>query len=472
VTSSPSAITIVADGVRPDTLAAAIDDGTLPAIARLREEGGDCTITTVFPSVTGPAYTPFLMGRHPGSVGLPGLRWYDRSRTAISTWLSPARSYVGIDMRLVNYDLAPEARTMFELAPTSLGALSVISRGLARNQRIGESMSFVARTALTHFRGDVNGWLAIDRAVSHQLAREIRDTRPAYVFAALTGVDKTSHAQGHDAPSVRRALQIVDTTVAQIRADAERGGYWDDMHLWIVSDHGHAPVAYHDDLPGVLRSKRYRVLAHPWVFTHSPQIAVMVSGNAMAHIYLALEQRTRPFWNALRPMWSAVADLLLARPSVDLMILPIAPHACEIHSRERGSAVMYWDHETDLYTYRPEHGDPLGIGELVNVSADESYDVTFASEYPDALVQISRICTSARAGDIILSAARNWDFRAKYEPIPHVSSHGALYRDHMLVPLITNRPTHTRPRRTVDVMPSAATVLGIETGVVEGRSFF
>jgi len=65
-----------------------------------------------------------------------------------------------------------------------------------------------------------------------------------------------------------------------------------------------------------------------------------------------------------------------------------------------------------------------------------------------------------RCGDIVLSAARQWDFRAHHEPIPHVSSHGALHREHMLVPLLLSRPIGGLPRRTVDVMPSALTVLG------------
>ncbi|HEY0995005.1 MAG TPA: hypothetical protein VGD77_03340, partial [Gemmatimonadaceae bacterium] len=66
-----------------------------------------------------------------------------------------------------------------------------------------------------------------------------------------------------------------------------------------------------------------------------------------------------------------------------------------------------------------------------------------------------------RAGEMILSAARDWDFRAKWEPIPHVSSHGALHREHMLVPLLVNHPVAGLPRRTVDVMPSALTALGL-----------
>ena len=67
---------------------------------------------------------------------------------------------------------------------------------------------------------------------------------------------------------------------------------------------------------------------------------------------------------------------------------------------------------------------------------------------------------------------RDWDYRAKYEPIPHVSSHGALHREHMLVPLLVNRPVQGLPRRTVDVMPSALKVLGvpIPTGL-DGESF-
>src|SRR5690348_6243120 len=133
--------------------------GHLPALARLREEGTLHTITTVFPSVTGPAYAPLLTGRHPGSVGLPGLRWFDRSRRA-TAWPAYARSYVGMEMRRVDRDLAPEARTMFELASSSLGALNVIGRGLPRGARIGHGPAFVARAAFTHFRGDVRGWLA------------------------------------------------------------------------------------------------------------------------------------------------------------------------------------------------------------------------------------------------------------------------------------------------------------------------
>jgi hypothetical protein len=462
-------IILVADGARPDTLAQAMDAGELPALAQLRREGGAHTIVTAWPSVTGVAYTPFLMGRYPGPVGLPGLRWFDRSRR-ISGLFGHSRSYVGSEMRQVDADLSLDAPTMFELTDRGLGALTVIQRGLPWRRRIGYGARFIARAALTHFRGNVRGWLSIDRDIGSRLARQIRRDRPEFVFAALTGIDKTSHSGGHGAAVVREAMQIVDQTAAEIRCDAERAGTWDQTHLWIVSDHGHSPVDAHDDLAEYFRQLGFRTLAHPWTFGNSHHVAVMVSGNAMAHVYLELSRRDRPFWPDLRERWSEAVDDLTARESVDLAIVALSGSSAEVRSRVRGRATI--EYSAGRYCYRPQTGDPLGIGETGALSAGDAFEATRESDYPDGIVQIASLAGSSRSGDVILSASRHWDFRERYEPIPHVSSHGALHREHMLVPLLTSRSPRLAPRRTVDVMPSALTALGrtVPQGL-DGRSF-
>jgi len=455
--------------VRPDTLNAALGDNsahaTAPAIARLREEGASFTVTSCFPSVTGPAYAPFLMGRYPGAIGLPGLRWFDRSRATCS-FPTFSRSYVGHQMRRVDRDLDPNAPTLFELSQRSVGALSVISRGLSADGRVATfgvqnlaALRSAARVAKTHFTGNVRGWLDFDRDIVDKVVRRVRDERPDFVFAALTGIDKTSHAEGHDAPIVSDAIGIVDELVARIREDAERLGYWQDTHVWITSDHGHSPVSAHDDLARGVADLGLRVMSHPWIFRFAPEAAVMVSGNAMAHVYVELERRHRPLWGTLRPRWESLASALLDRPSVDLLLLP-NERGCEVRSRDRGIAVVTAD--GGRFGYARRTGDPLGIGaDLRRLDACTAYDATIDTDYPDGLVQIATIAGAPRAGDMILSAARDWDFRARYEPIPHVSSHGALHREHMLVPLIVNRPPAHAPRRTVDVMPSALIALGL-----------
>ena len=464
-----SVIILVADGARPDLLGRAIDDGSLPALARLREEGTMSAVTTVFPSVTGPAYTPFVMGRYPGPIGLPGLRWFDRSRET-ARGFGNCRSYVGSEMRHVDSDLDASAPTLFELAGPGVGALSVICRGLRRGERVGRSVGFVARAARTHFSGNVAGWLDIDRQVGSEVARRIREHRPRVVFAALTGIDKGSHAHGHDSPAVHEAMRIVDDTVATIRRDAERADRWGSMHLWISSDHGHSPVTAHDDLAVLLRQWGHGTVAHPWTFSGGRDAAVMVSGNAMAHIYLELDRPKRPWWPELSERWNRLATSLLERASVDLLILPHSEREMELRHRTRGNAMIVVD--GNRFSYRPLTGDPLGIGARESLNDAAAYDAMRDSDYPDALVQIARLASSPRSGEIILSAARNWDFRARHEPIRHVSSHGALHREHMMVPLLTNRPTASTPRRTVDVMPSALAALGLDipTGL-DGVSF-
>ncbi|HUX32414.1 MAG TPA: alkaline phosphatase family protein [Gemmatimonadaceae bacterium] len=466
-----SVVVLLADGVRPDTLAAAMDGGALPALARLRAEGGLHAVSTVFPSVTGPAYAPFLMGRFPGPVGLPGLRWFDRERRAC-TLPDYTRSYVGYQMRALDTDLDAAAPTIFELAPSSLAALSVITRGLPVPNRIGGlTVRSALRAAYTHFSGNVARWLDIDREVANAVVRRVAAERPAYTYAAFTGVDKVSHARGHDHSMVIDALRIVDDAAARVRADAERDGRWEDMHLWVVSDHGHSPVRHHEDLAGLLTTLGHRVVAHPWVVTPFPETAVMVSGNAMAHLFLEVRRRERPWWPALSARWDALVAMLLARPSVDLVMLPYDPERCEVRSA-RGEVGMV-SYIAGHYSYFPAIGDPLGVGRaLQGVTADEAYAATAHTDYPDSIVQIAHLALSARAGDVILSAARDWDLRSRYEPIPHVSSHGALHREHMMVPLLVNRPMTGAPRRTTDVMPSTLAALGLPIPAsLDGTSF-
>lgn len=462
-------VILLADGVRPDTLAAAIDSGDVPALARLRAEGALHRVTSCFPSVTGPAYTPFLMGRFPGPIGLPGLRWYDRERTTCS-FPDYTRSYVGPQVNKVDGDLDPGAPTIFELCDTSLASLTPVGRGLTKHNRLGRlSARTAVRVARTHFSGDVARWLDVDREVAGQVVEHIRREQPEFTFAAMIGVDKTSHSVGQPSRLVDAALRIVDETAARIRADAERDGRWKDMHLWITSDHGHSPVTAHEDLAGLVSDWGYRTVAHPWIYKVRPEVAVMVSGNAMAQIYVELEARERAYWPGISPRYHALVERLLERESVDLMLLPL-PNGATIRS-PRGDADVRI-HEGRL-SYLRTSGDPLGIGRDIRAaSTDESYDLTASTDYPDSLAQIATIAMSSRSGEIILSAARGWDYRSKYEPIPHVSSHGALHREHMLVPLLTSRRYTGTPRRTTDVMPSALHALGREIPPgLDGASF-
>ena len=466
-------ILLVADGARFDTIDAATHIGSatpLPALARLRAEGALHPVTTAFPSVTGVAYAPFLTGRFPGPSGLPGLRWFDRSHTRCRRF-PYARSYLGAEMRHLDEDLDPSHPTLFELAPSRFNAMSMLGRGTSSRERLGRDAPTLARAAYTHWIGNVDGWIALDEHVARVSTRHIIEHRPAFACIALLGLDKASHTAGHDSAVARRALATIDHSVAELRAALERAGMWNDTHLWIVSDHGHSVVHGHDDLAALVRTGGHRVLAHPWLFARRPEVAVMVSGNAMAHLYVELERRERAGWSALRMRWDPLVSTLLARDSVDLVILPQLDGTVEVRSRTRGSATI--TARNGRYGYRTHHGDPLHVGlELEHVYASDAFDAQAASEYPDSIVQIAQLAASARSGDIIVSAAPRWDFRERWEPVAHASTHGSLHRDHMRVPLLVSAPVGGTPRRTADVMPSALAALGLpEARDLDGASF-
>jgi hypothetical protein len=190
----------------------------------------------------------------------------------------------------------------------------------------------------------------------------------------------------------------------------------------------------------------------------------------MAHIYVEPRSRTRTFCRNMEGRYREIVDKLLARPSVDLVMLP-HEDGVTVRSPTRGDAEIV--PQGNRLSYRRTSGDPLGIGQDVHsATPDETYDLTIGTDYPDSVLQIARLAAAPRSGEIILSAAREWDFRAKHETIPHVSAHGALHREHMLVPLLTNRRYAGTPRRTTDVMASALTILQLpEPKVLDGQSF-
>src|SRR5262245_2747514 len=70
---------LLLDGARADVFHDLVRQGALPHVSRhLIERGGTATATTVFPSVTGVAYAPYLTGVFPERTNLAGVKWLDR----------------------------------------------------------------------------------------------------------------------------------------------------------------------------------------------------------------------------------------------------------------------------------------------------------------------------------------------------------------------------------------------------------
>lgn len=468
-------LVVVADGVRPDVLAEEIDAGHLPAMRQLRASGGLYAVSSSFPSVTGPAYAPFVMGRHPANAGMPGLRWYDRARSLHWSFGRHARSYSGVDIWHVDGDLDRATPTLYDLAQPSLAGLMMIARG-ATHGRIGRGIGWSIRAAYAHFRGDLHGWHRLEQTAVNVFMRQFARVRPRVSMLGILSPDKLSHAHGSSASIVRESIRDVDRSIAQAQAIAASDGWSESLRVWVVGDHGHAPVLHHDDLHGWLTERGHRVLAHPKLGVRNADLALMVGGNAMAHLYLNPSERTRRWWPSHAADWSSLLDALVHRPSSDLVAVALSANEVRVHQRTHGVATITRTHDKHdaRWSYLPSEGDPLRLGgSFASLDANDAWEVCSSSPYPDAIVQLASLVPTPRGGDIVISAAADWDLRAKFEPTMHVSTHGALLREQMMVPLLLDRVPTSLPRRTTDLVPSALRLLGLSDNTVafDGRSF-
>lgn len=454
---------ILADGARADVLRAMSKSGELPNITRhLMAEGSYLEGVTVLPSATDVAYLPILTGQYPGTANIPGVRWVDKSRFGFNKlFLTGHRSYVGPTHLKFNADLPDELETLFELCPTSLAVRSDIHRGLSpdRNRFHKISGPFMF---LSHYlrRADF-----IDGLASASLFRALGGVNgnfPGFVFFPLIEVDNSSHNYGPQHPRTISAYRRIDAIVGALIDRLKRLGVWDRTHLLFSSDHGHTETTEHLGLSRLISELGYRVFEHPHVFRNGVDAAVMVSGNSFASIYVTSEGKwDRPLAaDELESDHRRLLDALCQRVEIEWAAYRQGNGAVKVVSR-LGKAIL--GKQGESYTYHYDGSDPLQLGlPHTTIHESDALDLTAATRFPDALEQLWYLFTSQRTGDVVVTARPGYDLRKGRERPEHHSSHGALCREHMIVPILSNRPLSTEgPVRTVDLFSTMVESLGL-----------
>ena len=449
-------ILVLADGFRPDVLRALLASGDLPNLARhIVAEGSFHEGVSILPSVTDVAYLPMLTGQYAGSANMPGIRWVDKTRFGSGgLFLNGHRSYVGASHLRFDGDLPDTLETLFELCPGSLAVRSDIHRGLSRGHNRFHALS-IPFMFLSHYlkRADF-----IDRIGSGSLSRALLSMEgnlPRFAFLPLLDVDTASHAHG---PRHRRTIEAyrrIDAIVGALIERLRRVGIWDRTHFLVSSDHGHTETTAHLDLSTLLSEQGYSVFEHPHVYRRRADAAVMISGNSFANVYVSLEGKwERPLVaDELEGEHQRLLDALRQRVEIEWAAYRHHNGGIKVVSRS-GMAVL--DRQGESYVYRYEGSDPLELGLSRNtVHESEALGMTFETRFPDALEQLWHLFTSQRTGDIVITSKPGYDLRGWREWPEHHSSHGGLCREHMLVPILSNRPLSSEgPVRTVDLFPT------------------
>jgi hypothetical protein len=452
---------LLVDGLRPDVAEACLAAGDLPHLAEMLADGGHTRAITVFPSTTSVAYLPFLTGCTPGRCNIPSIRWLDRRTYAGRWWRGrhAVRSYCGYQAPLLDADIAPDVRTIFELIPDSVGIFTPIARGLtpARDPSRRERQVW---GSLAHF---AQWHQPSDDAVARHLLRAAAG--PArFVFAQFPAVDGYTHQTHPEAPPVLRALRKVDQVVGRLRDQLRRQDQLEGSLLLVVSDHGSAAVHTHLDLPDWFRARGVPTLSHPVLWERGPRAAVMVAGNGSAMVYARPGVPREARWPIERlrqpDAFGARTDLvaaLLREPAVGLVAAEAGDGGVWVGAE--GAAAVVRRTPSGI-SYRPVTGDPLGVGGARSGSLREWLDATWDADYPDAAYHLLDQFRANRTGDLLVVAREGYDFRRRFEVPEHRAGHGSLARSHMQTPVWSSAPLPAEPIRTVDLFPALLSWLG------------
>jgi hypothetical protein len=460
-------VIILADGVRPDLMQNLLDQGKLPGIAGLFPSAGagniDCA-TTVFPSTTGPAHLPFVTGQYPGRCNIPGIRWFDPEAYGGGPLSAHRfRSYMGLGNFFAASDLAKDVPTLFELVADHTSIAGNVRRGV----RFSRDLTRWAKLKNNVQSFLAEEWSRFDRVVGKKMVASF-NAGHELTFAVFYAADSLSHKFGPEHAQTLGAYQVMDEAVAELHQELKRTGRLERTLVALVSDHGQSATAEHLDLHQLVEKEVGRCLAHPtiWRGYLKANAAVMVSGNAMANVYLKGRQgwSSRIFLDEAQGEANGLLKTLLGEEAVDL-VLGRALNGGAMICGKGGSARV--SREGNKIRYEIEGTDPLGCGDRLQGCHDdrELLALTWDSDYPDAPMQALQLIESARCGHLVLSATPGYDLRARFEKPAHLGSHGSLHRLHMRVPQMFNHPlngrTSSTPNRTVDVFPTILKALGV-----------
>jgi hypothetical protein len=451
-------IFVMIDGATYDVMRELIDAGELPALAELAEAGGGLKkAVTCFPSTTGPAYIPYFMGLFPGTANVPGYRWLSRAgyNGHGSRWTRPGlASYSGREAMGFDIDLPAGSPTWFDYFGSRRNILNLLTKGCDPLDDVTRRLKPLVYT-VGHY---LHQWHFADRLAAHELVRAVR-AGPEFIACAFNGVDGHSHERHPGAPKVVESYRTIDRAIAEARRVLNQFGK-DEETLWVIgSDHGHSPTHTHIDVSATLDGLGFPCLYYPRLWRQDPHCAEMVSGNGMTQVYFrngnGWEERTP--WEELEA--HDLPEALLSVDGIDL----VAGRAADGSTRLRtagGEATIDWHDGLCSYDFSGE--DPVGCGAFSGLDADAVLCLTFDSIRPDACLQLPQLFRAERSGDIVISARRGYDLRARWEIPEHHSTHGALIAPQMHVPVIINHPVAADNFRTADVFPTVLRLMGKE----------
>ncbi len=244
-------ILIILDDVRAKHLFHWMNEGKLPNIALLANEGITCQrCVTSFPSVTLPCYSDIITGSNSGyfpkeGSGVPNYHWLDRTDPPQEKRKLPfIRNYSERgDLLKINKDIGSHAKTIFEQAGDD-NFLSVTS--------------FLYRGSIFTTPRDYRPELILKKmeAVLKNPREEFSNQEfPKISIGYIPHIDNLMHKLGFDHPDYINLVLNCDKYIGSLIRTLKDVGHSEDTAICITADHGNYKAPKFYDLGPFFQSK-------------------------------------------------------------------------------------------------------------------------------------------------------------------------------------------------------------------------
>jgi arylsulfatase A-like enzyme len=474
-----SVVLITADGLAEPVMDELLAQGELPNIRRMIDRGARIPGAVCgAPALTYPVLATILTGCQPGRHGILGNKWFDRY-SVIHRDYSTTRTYRDVDDDVLVptvYEHLGDAFTVSIQCP--------IRRGVTRT---------IDNWATSGIRWFVEQYEATDQLMPWRfdIIAETANRRgewPELIHVYFPALDKVGHRWGCDSARYRQALTNVDRQIGLVTEAIELANMSDRTCIVLVADHSHIPIdpANRFDVVEWLESGAgLRVRTTPMtargLVDRERQYAdvdaiMLMNGDRVAQIHLRGPETwpEPPTAERLAAVLAPARGRLVEQPGIEAVAVrhPGADGRVVVELMTRtGRATIERDGHGEMtrYRYRETEGHALALEPPATALIGDAggwygarawLAATADGRYPGVVSSLADMFASARAGDVVLFAAKGWDFGRK-----NLGGHGGLGAADTRVPMIFSGsmidPTaDIHAAQLVDVTPTVLGLLG------------
>ena len=453
----PPLVLVWLDALTGDVFRRMYYGGELPNLEEYFERGVFVeTAVSCFPTVSESSEGGIISGFLAGETNMLGERYYSRRRRSVMHYKFNARP---------EEDFRPELR--------NLVIDRIVGDSVGMGRLIYTGFESIIDIRANHY--EKQGSLKIVERRIEVASRVVRSRRPRLLFFTISA-DYISHVDGKDGPLVREFVKRFDREFPALTETLDETYGHDRYAIFVFSDHGLSDVSRHLDLPNLLEEYGFKPAETDLLMSRDDcNAAALSNGRRSGLVYIAHPEegwRRRPSYRILRnyPLKGVNVDvlrLLAEEEGIGRVFAKCDEFSVAVISSEGEARILYNPVE-ERFRYRVVRGeDPLGY--TVSISSVDEEGLlrkTHAAEFPDAILQVYHLFDSENCGDIVLDAARGWDFWEPWDvPYPTLkAAHGGLSRDEMSSFILARGPMMERGvvayARIIDLFATVAAYYG------------